>query len=124
MPTDWRQLCDRRSVDLDGQVAIVKFENGRKHRVRVEETDLTLEMHAVAARPAVLPEIVDLPLWVWRHNRSAQLVSFRIDTRGRICGRGWVAKAGLTAEEFQLVLRRVAVESDRLEFLLTGRDTE
>lgn len=63
-------------------------------------------------------------LRLWRHNRAAQLVSFRIDTRGRVYAEGWIPKAGLTAQEFQLVLRRVAAESDRLEFLLTGRDMD
>ena len=64
------------------------------------------------------------PLRPWRYNRAAQLVNFRIDTRGRVCAEGWVPKAGLTAEEFQLVLRRVADESDRFEFMLTGKDIE
>lgn len=57
-------------------------------------------------------------------NRVAQLVSFRVDARGRVVASGWISKAGVTATEFLLVLRRVAVESDRLEFLLTGKDRE
>ena len=31
---------------------------------------------------------------------------------------------GLTREEFQFCIRIIAVEADRLEFLLTGRDQE
>ena len=33
-------------------------------------------------------------------------------------------RAGLTAAEFRLVVRTLAVECDRLEFTLTGRDVE
>jgi hypothetical protein len=69
-------------------------------------------------------DVTELPLRVWRHNRAAQLVGFRIDTPGRVYAEGWVAKAGLTAEDFQFVLRRVAAESDRFEFILTGKDVE
>jgi hypothetical protein len=109
-------------MDLEGDDMVVRFENGRGHRVRVRETEQTLEVHAVVARAASVRDIPDLPLRIWRQNRAAQLVSFRIDARGRVYGNGWVAKAGLTADEFQLIVRRVAAESDRLEFLLTGKD--
>jgi hypothetical protein len=124
MGTDWRKLCRGAQVKLDGDDVIVGFENGRSHRVQVCETEETYEFHAIVARPAAVSDITDLPLRIWRHNRAAQLVSFRIDPRGRVCAEGWVARTGLTAEEFRLVLRRVAAESDRLEFLLTGRDIE
>lgn len=90
----------------------------------MRETDDAFEVHAVVAKAASVREIPELALRIWRHNRAAQLVSFRIDTHDRVYAQGWVPKAGVTAEEFQLVLRRVAVESDRLEFLLTGRDSE
>jgi hypothetical protein len=36
----------------------------------------------------------------------------------------WIPKAGLTAEEFQLYVRTVALESDRFEYVLTGKDVE
>ena len=44
--------------------------------------------------------------------------------RGRVVAGAWVPKAGLTQEEFQLYVRAVAVESDRFEYRLTGRDNE
>jgi hypothetical protein len=122
--SDWRSLCRGKRIKLEGDDAIVHFENGRSHRVRVHETTATFEIHAVVARAAAVRDVPDLPLRVWCQNRAAQLVSFRIDARGRVYAEGWVPKAGLTAEEFQLVMRRVAAESDRFEFLLTGRDLE
>lgn len=126
MATDWRSLCTGSRLEFEGDDVTVVFDGGRKHRVRVTETPDTYQLHAIVARAAALWEQRErpLPVRIWEHNRAAQLVSFRIDTRGRVCAEGWVAKAGLTAEEFQLVLRRVAAESDRLEFILTGKDVE
>jgi hypothetical protein len=121
---DWRSLCAHPHLRFDGDEVIVVFENGREHRVRVRETDDVFEVHAVVARAGVVARIPDLPFRVWLHNRNTQLVSFRIDNRGRVYSEGWIPKAGVTAEEFQLVLRRVAAESDRLEFVLTGKDLE
>ena len=124
MPTDWRLLCTGARVTVEGEEVVVSFDNGRSHRVRIVETDTAFEMHAIVARSAAVRDIADLPIRIWRHNRAAQLVGFRIDTRGRVYAEGWVPKAGLTREEFQIVLRRVAAESDRFEFILTGKDVE
>ena len=124
MPSSWRSLCEGPQIQFDGDDIVVSFENGRKHRVRLHETESAFEVHAIVAKAASVREITDLPLRVWLHNRAARLVSFRIDTRGRVYAESWVPKAGLTAEELQHVVRRVAAESDRLEFLLTGKDIE
>jgi len=121
---DWRALCTGPHLAIEGDDVVVAFDGGRTHRVRVRETDEVYEMHALVAGAAAVRKVPDLALRVWRYNRAAQLVGFRIDVRERVWAEGWVAKAGLTAEEFQLVLRRVAAESDRFEFLLTGKDVE
>lgn len=124
MAREWRALCRGDRLKIDGDDIIVGFDNGRSHRVQVHEADEIYELHALVARAAAVESIPDLPLRIWRHNRAAQLVSFRIDTRQRVYAEGWISKAGLEADEFQLIVRKVAAESDRLEFLLTGRDTE
>lgn len=102
----------------------MNFDNGRHHRVCIEEAEEVIEIHPLVAKAAVVREVADLPLRIWRHNRASQLVGFRQDSRGAVWARGWVAKAGLNKEEFLTVVRRVAAESDRFEFLLTGRDVE
>jgi hypothetical protein len=124
MAADWRALFNGLNVKVEGDEVVINFDNGRSQRVRVCETDEVLELHAIVARASAVRDVRDLPLRLWLHNRAAQLVSFRIDTRGRVYAEGWVPKVGMTAEELQLVLRRVAAESDRLEFLLTGKDAE
>lgn len=120
----WRTLCRGLRTTVEGDEVVVFFENGRSHRVSLAETTDTVELQAVVAGAAAVRDVPDLPLRIWQHNHAAQLVSFRIDERGRVRARGWMPKAGLTQEEFQLMLSRVASESDRLEFLLTGRDQQ
>ncbi|MBM4185434.1 MAG: hypothetical protein FJ207_14655 [Gemmatimonadetes bacterium] len=122
MSSNWRLLCAGPQIQFDGDDVVVSFENGRKHRVRICETETAIEVHAVVVRAASIREMKDLPLRVWLHNRAAQLVSFRVDARGLVRAQGWVPKAGLTSKELQYVVRRVAAESDRFEFILTGKD--
>lgn len=124
MASNWSRWLRDARTKLNGDELVVELENGRSHRVRLQETDDALEFRTIVARAAAVQDISDLPIRVWRHNRAAQLVSFRIDSRGRVCAEGWAPKAGLTVEEARFVLRRVAAESDRLEFLLTGADVE
>jgi hypothetical protein len=121
---NWRTLCRGMRTTVDGDDVAVFFDNGRSHRVSLQETTDAVELEAIVAGAAAVRDVPDLPLRIWQHNHAAQLVSFRIDERGRVRARGWIPKAGLTQEEFQLMLRRVANESDRLEFLLTGRDQQ
>lgn len=124
MSTDWRRLCKGPGLSVEDDVVTVTFENQRSHRVRIQETEATIELHALVARASNVLQPESLPLRIWRHNRAAQLVGFRLDARNSVRAEGWVAKAGLEAQEFQHVLRRVASESDRFEFILTGKDTE
>jgi hypothetical protein len=119
---NWRAMVRAPGLQLDGDAVIVQVSKQRSHRVVVQELESTLALHAVVARAAAVEGVVDLVQRLWRHNRGAQFVSFRLDHRGRVCAEGWVPKVGLTAQELQLVIRRVAAESDQLEFLLTGED--
>ncbi len=119
-----QRFCQGGPFFFDGNAVTVNFENGRHHRVCIEETDETIELHALVAKAAAVKTLADLPLRIWRHNRASQLVGFRLDRRGSVWARAWVGKRGLTREEFLVVLRRVATESDRFEFLLTGKDAE
>lgn len=124
MKVNWRAFCQGQRFSIDENTVTVNFDNDRHHRVCIEEADDMIELHALVAKAAVAKEVTDLPLRIWRHNRASQLVGFRQDLRGAVWAKGWVAKAGVTKEEFLAVLRRVAAESDRFEFLLTGRDVE
>lgn len=124
MPREWTRLCKGAGFAVDGDEIEVRFANERHHRVRVDDEGDAFRVVGVVARRAAVEGIKNVALQAWRRNRSTQLVGFRLDERGRLVGESWVPKAGLSSEEFATYVRRVAAECDRLEYLLTGRDTE
>jgi hypothetical protein len=103
---------------------VVSFDNRRRHRLDVRETDQTYVLTGVVARQAVFADVPDAALRAWRRNRSTQLVGFRVDRKGRLVGEAWVPKAGLVRSEFLLYVMRVATECDLFEYHLTGKDRE
>jgi len=124
MAAEWVRLCRAKHLAVDEPYVDVEFAEGRRHRVSVEDRDGTYLITAFVVRRAVVTSLADLPLRVWLRNRATQLVGFRFDRQSRLVAEAWVPKAGLTAEEFQLYVRVVAAESDRFEYVLTGRDIE
>jgi len=121
---DWWKLCRSEGLALAGDAVVVDLADGRRHSVKVRDTGDTFSLTAIVAKPALLQQVPQVPLLAWRRNRASRLVGFRVDPTGRLVGESWVPKVGLTAEEFQLYVRRVAVECDRLEHLLTGTDQD
>lgn len=113
---------DGENVEFVGDDVIVRFDNQRQHRVRVREYEDRIEFVAFVAGAASIEGAARLPVEFWQSNRTLQLVGLRIDPKGHLRAHGWIPRAGLTAAEFRLVLRRVAEEADRLEYLMTGRD--
>ena len=124
MTDNWARLCRAKDLTVDGVNVDVRFGDERRHRVTIEDRNEEYLISAIVVRQALAAAIPELPLWSWIRNRATQLVGFRIDQQGRLRAEAWVPKAGLTAEEFQLYVRKVAAESDRFEYLLTGRDIE
>ena len=124
MTADWVHLCHADDLDVAGHCVTVAFADGRNHRVAVEDCGGEYRLCAFVVRQAVVSKRPELPKKVWSRNLSTPLVCFRIDNRRRLVGEAWVPKAGLSAEEFQLYLRNLAVECDRFEYVLTGRDVE
>ena len=124
MADSWVQFSRAKDFTIDGTHINVSFSDERRHRVTIEDRDDDFLISAIVVRQAVVNSIPDLPIQIWIRNRATQLVGFRIDRSGRLRAEAWVPKPGLTAEEFQLYVRRVAAEADRFEYLLTGRDNE
>lgn len=122
--SSWHKLCRASDLALDGGEVVVTFANNRTHKVRVAETDKFLWVTAIVARAGALESIEDLSIRTWSRNRLSQLVGFRVDERGRLLAEGWVPRAGLTTNELQSAMRRIAAAADRVEFLYTGRDEE
>lgn len=130
MLANWQKLCKARDFEIVGDTVVVRFqESARRQIVQVRETEDAYELQSIAERlgtrsPADHAARV---LRIWQRNRRAHLVAFRIEGDGRglrLVGEAWVPKAGLTAEEMQLYIRRLAAEADRMEYLMTGEDRE
>jgi hypothetical protein len=122
--TEWAAFCGAKDFTRDGSDIVVGFGDGRSQRVSVAEEAGAYVLSSFVARRETVVAISDLALRVWTRNRAVALVGFRMDTRERLVGEAWIPSVGLTAEEFQLYVRTVAAECDRLEYILTGRDKE
>jgi hypothetical protein len=121
---EWAKMCRDNSIAVDEKGVLVELSNGRRHRILVHDQGDSYELTAVVARPRALETITDISLQAWKRNRAAQLVGFRVDSRGRLVGESWVPKTGLDADEFSLYVRRMAAECDHFEYVLTGEDRE
>lgn len=124
MGVEWRSLCKADDMIAKEKGVDVTFADDRRHQVQVAEQTDAYQLSGFVIRQARVAELEDVHLEAWLRNRSTSLVGFRLDERGRLVGESWVPKAGLTATEFQLYVRTLAAECDRLEFSLTGRDVE
>ena len=59
---------------------------------------------------------------IWRRNRQTDVVNFTIDNQNRLVGRVDHPAETLDAAELLFYLTRLAVECDRMEYLLTGEN--
>jgi|GEM_PF-619525 len=130
MRIEWHKLCRAPDLEIIGDCVVVLFkESTRRQRVLIRETEDAYELQSIAVRLGTLTpaEHADLARRMWRRNRGACLVAFRVEGDGRglrLVGEAWAAKAGLTNEEMQMYVRRLATEVDRMEYLRTGEDKE
>ena len=124
MAADWVRFCRAKDLAVDEPRVDVRFGDERRHQVIVEDKGDTYLVSAFVVRQAVVASLPDLPIQAWLRNRATMIIGFRIDRQRRLVAEAWIPKVGLTAEEFQLYVRTVAVESDRFEYILTGRDVE
>ncbi|MDV6034401.1 MAG: hypothetical protein F9B45_30775 [Phycisphaera sp. RhM] len=124
MTTDWTQMSNAADFSVDESNVDISLRDGRRHRVKVIEKENRILLRAFVVKQAVVASLPELPLEIWKRNRSVSLVGFRIDRKERLIAECSVPTPGLTSEEFQFYLRTIAIEADRLEFLLSGRDQQ
>lgn len=123
--TDWMMLCcAEESITVDGNKLRVKLGEHRSHLVEINDAGEAIELKAIVARKIAISKINDLAIRAWCRNRATQLLGFKIDKRGRLMGEAWIPKVGLTNGELHLYIKKVAIECDRFEYLLTGNDIE
>jgi hypothetical protein len=119
MGSEWKSLANAEDFATSRSGIEVRFASGRKHAVEVDGDDPKQWRFrsVVASKVAVERHELD----PWRMNRTAVLIKYRRDQRGRLVAEAWVPR-NAAAEEFQFVVRRLATEADRLELRLTGSD--
>jgi hypothetical protein len=123
MSVDWRRLARTAGHTVRDDSIEVAFDDGRRQVVHVEESkEGVLRLWSIAAQPAVVRDLIDPHLQVWRRNRVTELVGFRLDRRGRIIGDVLPPSLGLTSKEWNLYVAAVARACDRFEYVLTGQD--
>ncbi len=64
----------------------------------------------------------DLAIRVWTRNAKTELVNFMFDQADRLVGAIRHPADHLDAAELAIYLRVLAVEGDRFEYVLTGKD--
>jgi hypothetical protein len=119
---DWNVFCRTKGFVVDGEAINVQLADARSHRIYVSNHKDEYLIFGLIARPSLVRKLDDPMFVTWMRNRNSELVSFRINHKECLIGEAWVPKAGLTSEEFQLYVRTVAVDCDRLESILTGKD--
>jgi hypothetical protein len=124
MAADWVPLCSAKDLTIYGNHVDVSLEDGRGHRIIVTDEGKVYRIRGIVVRRATVASLPNLPIQVWKRNRTTHLVGFRIDRKMRLIAEAWPAKPGLTAEEFQFYLRTLAAECDRFEYILTGGDVQ
>lgn len=122
MKPEWTSWCHGGDVHLDGDVLEVLVSKERRQFVRVHEEEEELVLTSRAAQAADASDLDGLSLRLWERNRSTPLVGFRIDARGHVVAEAALPRVGLTRSEFHVAVRNLAVEADRLEYLLTGKN--
>jgi hypothetical protein len=122
MPGEWSRLAGASDLKRQPSGILVTLPSGRRHFVRVNEEGSGYYFEAVVAGPRVTQTQDDPCFEAWTRNRFSRVVGYRVDVRGRLLAQGWTPRAGTTERMFQLLVRTVAQEADRHEFLLTGAD--
>jgi hypothetical protein len=122
--SDWNRYCQAKDIKIEEDEAHGTLTAGRTHHVAVVEQEDGYMLRSLVVRAADVNSTPDAAVKAWLRNRFTELVSFRIDNKGRMVGEAWAPKKGLTPEEFGTLVRAIASESDRFEYVLTGADRE
>jgi hypothetical protein len=116
----------RLTVRYEAGIARVELGGGRSQAVRIERDGDGYVFTSVVLGAARADEHrQDLPALanrLWQRNRQTDVVNFTFDRHNRLIGRIEHPANTLDAEELFFYLSRLAIECDRLEYLLTGKN--
>ena len=116
----------RLTVSYEAGSARVELGGGRSQTVRIERdgdgyvfTSVVLGTVRADEHRQDLPALANR---LWQRNRQTDVVNFTFDRHNRLIGRIEHPANTLDAEELYFYLSRLAIECDRLEYLLTGKN--
>lgn len=124
MADKWYKYCRAKDFTIKSNLIDVKLGNERSHSVTIEDDGEAYLLIARVAMKSIIKKIPNIKTSILKRNRVTQLIGFRIDKAGHLIGYAWIPKEGIFREEFQFYVRKLAFESDRYEYLLTGEDVE
>lgn len=105
-----------------GLTVHVDLPGSRSHQVQIAQHHDTYELVGMVADATSLTRAGLDPFELWRRNSARRLTGLHVDDIGSAWVRARVPLAGITPEEFQLVVLEVAREADRLEYVLSGAE--
>ena len=123
-PQKWHRLAKATDITIEPSGMLIRFTDGRSHRLRVLDHDDHWLLRGLVVRHAALAFDSEPMLAAASRNRQMQLCGLSVDEKAHLTAHCVVPKAGLKPDEFKLLARHLAAECDRLEYLLTGRDRE
>jgi hypothetical protein len=121
---EWSKYCRVKDFTLMDNNIEVKLGNQRAHKISVEDDGDALLLVARVAKSSIIKHVPEIRQSILKRNRLMQLMGFRINKLGHLIGYCWLPKEGLSNVEFQFYVRKLAFESDRYEYMLTGKDIE
>jgi len=86
MANAWKGYALAEDFTVQGSAIEVSFADGRRQLVNVAEGAEDYRLSSFVVKEAKAESIPDLPLQVWKRNRTTAIVGFRIDDRGRSVG--------------------------------------
>lgn len=123
-PPSWHRLAIASDIALHARSLLVRFDDGRSHRLSVIDDKNGWRLRGLIVRDAAKTYSSTPIHTAALRNRQLRLASLLVDEDGDLVGETLVPSAGITAAEFQILARHLAAECDRLEFMLTGADRE
>ena len=113
-------------VDWEAPVATLSLGNARQQRVRIIRSNDYYQLSSIVlgrqqTRSLSPKRIAEL---VWLRNQETDVVAFGWDKRDRLVGRIDQLAETMDAEDLFFYLEMLALECDRLEWLITGEDKQ
>ena len=120
---DWKQYCsNKQAYNIKGDVVTVELSKNRKHDIRVIELQHGYKLRGrVLEHKNCLPDI-DIFKKIGEGNRNIYFAAFHFDNDRNVVGESWIPEESMSSENFLMQMKKLALECDRMEFVLTGKD--